>query len=88
MQHSRCHKGCHRGPDATIEFDRSLLGGLIVVGGEAQFTLASLQVFVFVLVGVIAVIIVGMVILGGMLLSKNKDNKGADNSSQRSHHKI
>ena len=52
MQHSRCHKGCHRGPDATIEFDRSLLGGLIVVGGEAQFKLASLQVFVFVLVGV------------------------------------
>lgn len=36
---------------------------------------------VFVLVGVIAVLLVGMGILGGMLLTKNKDDKGSDNSS-------
>lgn len=36
---------------------------------------------IFVLVGVIAVLLVGMGILGGMLLMKNKDNNGSDNSS-------
>ena len=36
---------------------------------------------VFVLVGVIAVLLVGMGILGGMLLMKNKDDKGSGNSS-------
>jgi len=36
---------------------------------------------VFVLVGVIAVLLVGMGILGGMLLMKDKDNKGSENSS-------
>lgn len=36
---------------------------------------------IFVLVGVIAVLLVGMGILGGMLLMKNKDEKGSDNSS-------
>lgn len=36
---------------------------------------------VYVLVGVIAVLLVGMGILGGILLTKNKDNKGSNNSS-------
>lgn len=35
---------------------------------------------IFVLVGVIAVLLVGMGILGGMLLMKNKNNKDSDNS--------
>ncbi|SEH50671.1 SH3 domain-containing protein [Ruminococcus flavefaciens] len=36
---------------------------------------------IIVLVGVIAVLLVGMGILGGMLLTKNKDNKNSDKSS-------